>query len=121
MNEMRILAALTLCWASSAEARELAPIGQSGNVFVERCGKSRPEPCRAYVSGLVDGLMVAGIASRTNLFCLPPAVTTSQVHDMLVAYILDNPEQRHLRTDELTYRSLAGSFPCPKRAPAKRK
>ena len=115
------LVALAVLSPVPAEARPLAPIGDSGNVFLARCESGRPEPCRAYLSGIVDGLIVAGMAMKTNLICPPPGVTTSQVHDIVVVFILDNPMLRHLRTDELAYKALAAAFPCVKRNPPKRR
>jgi hypothetical protein len=109
-----------------AQARETGAIGDSGNAFLARCAKSKPEPCRAYISGVVDGLIVAGMATKANLICLPSGVTTSQVHDLVVGYMRDNPSLRHLRTDALTYKALSQAFPCqpvpaPKRSPRKRR
>jgi hypothetical protein len=105
-----------------AQAGDAEPIGDSGNAFLARCGDEKREPCRAYVSGIVDGLMVAGIAMKTNLICPPPGVTTSQVHDLVVDFTRGSPALRHLRTDELTFRALKNAFPCPtKKAPPKRR
>ncbi|QAY75278.1 Rap1a/Tai family immunity protein [Sphingosinicella sp. BN140058] len=117
-----LLAACALLAPLPAQAREQAAIGDSGNAFLDRCGKDRPEPCRAYISGIVDGLIVAGMALKTNLICPPAGVTTSQVYDLVVDYLRDNPGLRHLRTDSLTHKALAQSFACvvpPKKKPAK--
>jgi len=119
-----MLAACALLAPLPAQAREQAAIGDSGNAFLARCGKDRPEPCRAYISGIVDGLIVAGMALKTNLICPPTGVTTSQIYDLVVAYLRDNPGLRHLRTDSLTHKALAQSFACPvpaKKKPAKRR
>ena len=121
----RSLAATALLAALApmpAPAWAAEPIGDSSNAFLARCGDEKREPCRAYVSGIVDGLIVAGIAMKTNLICPPAGVTTSQVHDLVVDFTRGSPALRHLRTDELTYRALKNAFPCPtKKAPSKRR
>jgi hypothetical protein len=115
------LAAVALLSAFPAQSKESSPIGESGNAFLERCGKEQREPCRAYVSGLVDGIMVAAMATKSDLLCIPPGVTTSQVHDIVADFIRDNPPMRHLRTDELAYQALGKAFPCPTKAKPKKK
>jgi hypothetical protein len=104
-------AVLALLSPWPAHARQ--PIGESGNAFLDRCGHGKREPCLAYVAGVVDGLMVAGISTRMALICPPAGVTISQVHDVALAFIGNNPALRHLRTDVLIYRAVGQAFPCP--------
>ena len=115
------LAAVALLSSVPVHSRTSSPIGESGNAFLDRCAKEEREPCRAYIGGIVDGILVASIATKTDLLCLPPGVTTSQVHDIVVDYIRDNPPLRHLRTDELAYRALGKAFPCPVKKKPKKK
>ena len=49
-----LVAMLGLFAYAPAAAREAAPIGESGNAFLDRCAEHEREPCRAYVARLKE-------------------------------------------------------------------
>lgn len=104
---------LTLCtapaWADS----------KTGNDLYEAC--SKPEPpetvdnaagriaCGNYVSGALDGFRMT--KEGQTLLTLPPEVSGVQAQDVVLKYLKDHPEQRHLPAAFLVISALLKAFP----------
>ena len=70
--------------------------------------------CGGYVTGIVDtleALQSRGILPPTAL-CVPEEVTKGQLADVVLKYLEQNPERRHLEAGSLVPEALNRAFPC---------
>ena len=63
--------------------------------------------CIGYVAGLADAFL------EEKAFCPPTGVTIIQLKDVLVKYLQNNPEKRHMGASEALL-AFDQAFPCPK-------
>lgn len=71
--------------------------------------------CGGYVTGIVDtieSLQSRGILPRDAL-CIPEESTKGQLVDVVLKYLEQNPERRHLEAGSLVPEALNRAFPCP--------
>lgn len=84
--------------------------------------------CTGYVVGVVEGMKwgvavpalmagqegedINGMISILLQFCSPDAATWSQSIDRVVAYLSENPNERHLPARGLVQNALIEAFPC---------
>ncbi|MHC9247754.1 Rap1a/Tai family immunity protein [Aeromonas jandaei] len=61
--------------------------------------------CRGYITGVSDAL-------SGYTFCIPSGVTVGQDVDIVMRYLSEHPESRHINAAELIARALYESFPC---------
>jgi hypothetical protein len=66
--------------------------------------------CLGYVTGLSDGLQ------SLKMMCAPKEVTIAQMRDVIVRYLSDHPENRHLGAISEAGLALTNAFPCNKQA-----
>jgi hypothetical protein len=64
--------------------------------------------CLGYVLGVADTLGATGNA------CIPPGITEDQTKDLVIKYLRDHPESRHLGAASQIGISLMATFPCKK-------
>jgi Rap1a immunity proteins len=85
-----------------------------GNALFERCktytSDRATEPfndgvCAGYIVGATDAL------DRGSLLCLPD-VTKGQIIDVVILWLRDHPEKRHLGASSLIGAALKEKFPC---------
>lgn len=101
----RITAAVLLALAAGAAQAAFF----TGNTLYGNCTSGSASDrlvCTAYVLGAVD--MGQGAA-----FCAPDALTGKQAEDLIVRYLRDNPQSRHLGADVLIYALFKATWPCP--------
>lgn len=96
----------------------------SGNDYLRYCqaeeGTVDYLVCAYFTRGVIGGwgvrdrMNVTGIAGSGNrLTCLPETASTGQVMSITVAWLEDNPEDRHLLASEAIALSLLRVFRCP--------
>lgn len=68
--------------------------------------------CVGYVMGIQTMVLASPEVSRVLGICLPP-VSAGQLIRVFLKYTRDHPEEEHLGTSILLYKSWAGAFPCP--------
>ena len=100
-----------------------AATGTSGNQLFDWCGHRDGGPldvlCLGYINGVMDGIGVTEAAhNTTHFYCVPQGVTNNQSRDVVIAYLRDHPNLRHLAAYVLVLQSLRVAFPC--QAPATR-
>ena len=85
----------------------------TGNDFLKNCAQESAD-CNNYTAGMLDGMqgMAAYTKSKYDIACGGQVVTVRQMKDILVKYVRDNPETRHLHTGVLFIEALKRAFPC---------
>ena len=82
-----------------------------GNKLLEVC-RSDDYQCATYVVGVTDGQLAAIVAtSRTRAYCIPKGATSEQVKDVVVKYLIDHPQERHLLGGILVAEALSQAWP----------
>jgi len=66
--------------------------------------------CNGFVTGVTD--MLGSTERLAEMTCLPDKVTVGQVRDVLIKYLKDHPEKRHLPAFVLVFNSQREAFPC---------
>ncbi|MFM7273629.1 MAG: Rap1a/Tai family immunity protein [Gammaproteobacteria bacterium] len=70
--------------------------------------------CGGYVVGIVDtieALQGRGVLPA-NALCIPEGATKGQLVDVVLKYLGDNPDRRHLDAGALVPEALNRAFPC---------
>jgi hypothetical protein len=70
--------------------------------------------CGGYVTGIVDtieALQARGVLPASAL-CIPAESTKGQLTDVVLKYLEQNPERRHLEAGSLVPEALSHAFPC---------
>jgi hypothetical protein len=85
-----------------------------GNTLLDLCRRD-DNLCIAYVVGVVDGQLSAIVGtSRTLPYCTPVNSTSGQVKDVVVKFLNDHPEERHLLGSVLVAEALSQAWAsCP--------
>ena len=87
-----------------------------GNKLLDLCRRDEGL-CVSYVVGVTDGQLSAVVAtSRTRPYCIPLNSTSQQVKDVVVKFLNDHPEERHLLGSTVVAEALSQVWPsCPVR------
>lgn len=106
-----------LVTGSAAEAEEKQVNGYlDGNELLTWCSESITARCGAYDMGVADAMQFFR-TDGGNLTgfraCIPPPVTSKQVEDIVMKFLREHPELRHLSAAGLVINALADAFPCP--------
>jgi hypothetical protein len=56
--------------------------------------------------------MITNPAAESLRFCEPMGVPLGQRRDIVLKYIRERPERRHLYSAGLFYEAMAAAFPC---------
>ena len=103
-----------------------------GNALFEACGGSEEWAeafCYGYIFGVNDGGMYTALTAQqdskgstiqetmgavTDLlgYCTPNTVNSLQMTDVILAYLRDHPELRHLPAQILFTDAMTEAFPC---------
>jgi hypothetical protein len=69
--------------------------------------------CESYLAGSVDATYTwAELGYIPKKFCIPQAVTISQLRRIFVKYASENPERLHLKASSLSVEAFRMAFPC---------
>jgi hypothetical protein len=79
----------------------------------EAAETARQTFCLGYITGAsdVDGMDGATFPERRHS-CVREEVTNGQLKDVVVKYLKDHPEERHLLAAILVVKAQAKAFPC---------
>jgi Ssp1 endopeptidase immunity protein Rap1a len=107
MRLRALVVAAGLLWPACTFSQAQAGF-QTGNDLYEKC-ISPPKTiesayCIGYVSGVADTL--------TNGTCIPQTATVGQASDIVVKYLREHPEYRHVPASILAAWALLDAFPC---------
>ena len=102
-----LLTVAALSVAGGAMAQRQSKV--DGNKLLSLCtGPTGKTGCEAYLSGVSDAAGELG----TGKVCIPPAVTTAQMRDVVVKYLKDHPGDREMKAGTLTLRAFSSAFAC---------
>jgi hypothetical protein len=112
---MRILSALLVVLLSLSRA---AASDYTAHKFYQDCtglpGSSGKLGCAAYITGLVDGLMIGKTLAGTKLtFCPPKDLTTLQAQLIIEKFIQDQPKSLNKTADIVSVAAMTAAYPCP--------
>ena len=83
---------------------------EDGNSLYDHCQKpvtsSFGAVCYGYVTGVADALVNLGA------YCVPQEASRKQAVDVVVFYLRDHPEKRHLPAFDHVTIALKEKFPC---------
>ena len=89
-----------------------SPVFLSGNQLLEHCSNSDNAQLRAgcafYVMGVSDTLRASGATTA----CPPRDITGIQATDVVIRFLRDNPQYRHMSAASLVVGALQSAFPC---------
>lgn len=73
---------------------------ESGNSLLTQCSADNKDvvaltDCLSYIKGVHDDFMFARLLEGEDSECTPETITNGQVRDVVIKYLLDNPEERH--------------------------
>ena len=99
-----------------------------GNWLLNLCESNRPEHmgmCFGYIHAFSEGFQfgqadMAAERSRNTApiplrYCIPEGVTGQQLRDIVVRFLRQNPEHRHIWYGQLIMWSLSRTYPCGSR------
>ena len=88
----------------------------SGNALWEMCrsdeGTLMWATCMGYVVGVAEFTDREAGAPLGTEACIPKGVTQFQLRDVVVQYLEENPDKRHLPAQLLVYAAVSLAFPC---------
>ena len=93
-------------------------IADEGMSYIDKMtGYALPTPkysvCLSYAMGVIDSMEAAVKDNLLEpLFCMPPAVTNDQIEDIVVKYVENHPEKRHLKGAAIVQAAMVQAFPC---------
>jgi hypothetical protein len=104
---IRILAALLFVTAlpAAAFAAKL-----DGNALQARCSTGDVKGCEVYLQGFNAAL--AEFPDSTRQACLPEGVTGSQMRDVLLKFLRNEPQVRQRRAGDLIMHAFSKAWPC---------
>ncbi len=116
---MSAVVALTILSPIQVQAEEF-----TGTKFVEYCAKPADKTDNAFCSGFVFGVFYSWPdvdpdaetdstkPEKEATICLPDDSSFTQMINVTVKYIEDNPAKEHQRIDDLMWNALSEAFPC---------
>ena len=105
---------ISACAGSGLAADNYESI-ESGNTLLAKC-VGPPENqliCAGYTAGIYDMINLLETTSAVpKRHCFPPGVTRLQLHDVVIRYLQEHPEQRHMGAAALVSDALEDAWPC---------
>jgi len=109
---MKLLVPALACllMAGSAYAQRVSNV--KGTTLMTACTGKSVTACDAYVDGFSDAIEAGG--KDHALACIPKAATGTELRDVLIKFLKDNPQDQHLKAGTLATRAFAKAYPCQK-------
>lgn len=90
--------------------------GITGNQFIKLCNEAPrydEGECFAYILGTYHGFTIAErLHDVEPLTCVPNTVTMDQLSEIVIKYLRNNPQSRHLPARGLVMIAIRNAFPC---------
>lgn len=90
----------------------------TGNDLADMCkSKAMEDLCISFTKGVSDGVsafnaMLNEAKVMRPMICLPEGLRTSQISDMTIKFMDENPKFRHYPAGMLILKVLLNEFPC---------
>jgi hypothetical protein len=114
--DMRPAIAALAVLLSSPAAADLITY-QNADELLGKCGGETDYSngmCLGYIIGVSDAVSaLEQTGALPKLVCIPRGATIGQVHDVVVKYLSDNPDQHHYTASSTVWTALLKAFPCP--------
>ena len=100
----------------------LGPVSANDNEIIFEACKARSEDkksksiCEWYIVGVLDGFAVSYASSGFHIFCAPEHVTTGQIIELIVAWIINHPQDKQYTGAIVIARALKNAFPCQEKS-----
>jgi hypothetical protein len=107
----KLLIALVLVFCVSGSDAEAVDVWLDGNKLHEWCQSENPISCLAYVLGVSD-VLTGGHFDPKYKLCDGPNATIRQYRDIVIKYLDDHPEERHVSAWSLVSLALHDAFQC---------
>jgi hypothetical protein len=85
--------------------------GMTGNELLQEC-TAKGYDSQGYCLGIVFGFVTGNTIEASSSICIPEHVNRGQTRDVVVRYLQQHPEKRHLQIEMLLNDALAEAFPC---------
>jgi hypothetical protein len=124
MRFLKFSLAMALCgsFAFPVTAVSAAKFDTGNELYATCTGTVDNEiQCLAFLEGYHTGVTVAALelgrlasipAERLQLYCMPQGVTLGQSKDVVVNFLRDHAQVRHLPANALVLNALELAFPC---------
>lgn len=101
-------------FALAAVLQNAPVLAITGNDIWEVCTLSSGQgsACRSYVAGVLDTYATFETLLESENYCIPERATYDQVSDVVVAFLRDNPGQRHHPGALLVLMAARDGFDC---------
>jgi len=119
MTKFLLAALFVLLVSASAHGQRVSTT--TGNDLLESCESGGHSEqaffnqafCLGYITGVtdIDGVDGSAFPERRRS-CVPENVTNGQVKDVVVKYLKEHPEERHIQASILIVKAVAQAFPC---------
>ncbi len=102
-----ILACLAM--AGAAQAQRVSKV--TAKVLMTACSSTKQaDLCDAYLDGFTDAIRANG--QDHALACIPQTVAGTELRDVLVRWLRDNPESQHETGEKVARLALQKAYPC---------
>jgi hypothetical protein len=111
---------ITIALAAAIALAVVPAQADTGNDLLKDCNSQDAKMlfCLGRLQGFADGLAVWKIvAPETATTCIPDAVTAGQARDVVVKWLTDNPQDRHLSAGAIVAHTLQRTWPCERPKP----
>ena len=107
-----VLVSALVVVAGGAQAQRVSKV--DGPRLMSLCSAHDVGQCDGYLAGFADAIAMQHESSAKGkpIACVPVAVTTAQMREVVVKYLRNNPQSREERGADLTARAFAAAFPC---------
>ena len=99
--------------AGAVQAQRVSKV--DGSRLMSLCSAHEAGECDAYLAGVADAIAKQGETLPTGtkpLACIPAAVKTAQMREVVVKYLRGHPQSREEKGADLTVKAFAAAFPC---------
>ena len=95
----------------AAHAQRVSKV--TARVLMTACsGGKQAELCDAYLDGFTDAIRANG--QDHALACIPQTVSGTELRDVVVRWLRDNPESQHETGEKVAHLALQKAYPCRK-------
>ena len=110
MKRVAVVLAL-MAVAGAAHAQRVSKV--SARVLMTACSSSKQaDLCDAYLDGFTDAIRANG--QDHALACIPQTVSGTELRDVVLHWLRDNPEAQHDTGEKIARLALQKAYPCHK-------
>ncbi len=89
----------------------------NGNELYDWCtsssGNAKSSLCLGFIMGVLDTITTMQASKQAHQqVCVPRGVTAGQARDVLLAYLNQKPQERHLAAASIVWVSMFQAWPC---------